>query len=278
MSASTTGDEREYVLGTDDAELVRLGFQHQVWAEPTTAAWERAGFRPGDRLLDLGCGPGYATFDLARLVGPRGSVLGVDVSTRFLGHLERERAHRTLANVETRHAELEALDLPTASFDGAFARWVLCFVRDPAAVMANVARALRPGAPFVVLDYTRYSALTISPRSEAIERVIEAVNRSFIKAGGDPDVGRRLPTDMHRAGLEVRSIRPLVRVARPGSALWEWPATFFANYLPFLVAAGEIGEEDRTAFERDWAERSRSPGAFLLTPPMIELIGVRRAD
>lgn len=64
-------DEIEYVLGTDDAELARLGFQHQVWARVTVAAWEHAGFHRGATLLDVGCGPGYATFDLASLVGPR---------------------------------------------------------------------------------------------------------------------------------------------------------------------------------------------------------------
>jgi hypothetical protein len=82
---------------------------------------------------------------------------------------------------------------------------------------------------------------------------------------------------MRQAGLEVRTLRPLVRVARPGSALWEWPATFFANYLPSLVQMGEITDDDRRAFEREWQERSRSSDAFLLSPPMVEVTGVKPA-
>jgi SAM-dependent methyltransferase len=63
----TTHDEREYVLGTNDEELARLGFQHRVWGEQAFALWERAGFAPGQTILDAGCGPGFATLDLARL-------------------------------------------------------------------------------------------------------------------------------------------------------------------------------------------------------------------
>jgi SAM-dependent methyltransferase len=269
--------EREYVLGTGDAELARLGFQHQVWAAPTAGAWERAGFRPGAELLDVGCGPGYATFDLADLVGPTGRVLGVDVSERFIGYLDAERRRRGIEQIETRVEDLEALSLPEASVDGAFARWVLCFVRDPRAVVERVARALRPGGAFAVMDYCHYEGFMVAPRGEAIPRVIGAVARSFRQHGGNPDVGGEVPALMHGAGLEVRTLRPLVRLARPDTALWAWPATFFANYLPSLVEQGEITETERAAFWVEWEERARSPDAFLFSPPMVEVIGVKPA-
>jgi SAM-dependent methyltransferase len=272
-----TTDEHEYVLGTHAAELRRLGFQHQVWAAPTAAAWERAGFAPGQRLLDVGCGPGYATFDLADLVGEGGGVLAVDVSQRFVAHLEAERARRGYAQIETRLQDLEALDVPAASVDGAFARWVLCFVRDPAAVVARVARALRPGGAFVVMDYAHYEGFALAPGGVAGRRVIRAVAESFRRAGGDPDVGQSVPTYMRRAGLVVEAVEPLVRAARPGTALWEWPWSFFRNFLPGLVAAGGLSPEEHAAFEREWAERAADPGAFLLTPPMVTVVGRRPA-
>jgi SAM-dependent methyltransferase len=272
-----SAQEREYVLGTGDAELARLGFQHQVWAAPTAAAWERAGFGPGQRILDVGCGPGYATFDLANLVGPGGRVVAVDVSERFVGYLDAERRRRGVEQIETRAEDLETLSVPESSVDGAFARWVLCFVRDPRGVVERVARSLRPGGAFTVMDYCHYQSFTVAPRSAAIERVVGAVAQSFRRHGGNPDVGLDVPAFMRQAGLEVRTLRPLVRVARPGSALWEWPATFFANYLPALVRMGEITDGERRAFERDWEDRTRSPDAFLLSPPMVEVVGVRPA-
>ena len=101
---SATASENEYVLGTHGDELGRLGLQHQLWAEYTTRAWERAGFGLGQKLLDVGCGPGYATFDLANRVGANGKVFAVDQSERFLGYL-RSQGHevvviRTLDPVE----------------------------------------------------------------------------------------------------------------------------------------------------------------------------------
>ena len=269
--------ESEYVLGTHAAEHARLGYQHRVWAGPTADAWERGGFRPGSRILDVGCGPGYATFNLAQLVGKDGSVVAVDMSERFVGQLEAERKRRGLPNIEPRVHDLEALDEPASSVDFAFARWVLCFVGQPQLVVERVARTLRPGGTFVVMDYVNYEGFFVAPRSEAIERGIAAVASSFRRHGGDPNVGRELPGYMQRAGLEVRSIRPIVRLARPGSALWEWPWTFFENFLPTLVDSGALAPDEHQAFVRDWQARTRDPAAFLMTPPMVEVIGAKAA-
>ena len=63
-----------YVLGTHSAELQRLGRQHRFWREECRSGLQRAGFSPGDRLLDLGCGPGFCSLELAELVGPSGQV------------------------------------------------------------------------------------------------------------------------------------------------------------------------------------------------------------
>src|SRR5688500_18515537 len=99
--------EKDYVLGTHDDELERLGLQHRVWRPRTTDAWQRAGFNVGQTLLDIGCGPGYATLDLADIVGPSGRVVAIDRSRRFLDHLEGERAHRGLEQIETVEMDLD---------------------------------------------------------------------------------------------------------------------------------------------------------------------------
>src|SRR5687768_4077287 len=225
-------EQHEYLLGTDEAELRRLGFQHQVWAAESAMAWERAGFAPGMDILDLGSGPGYASFDLARLVAPGGRVTAVDVSARFIAHVQGQIATQGVGNLSAEVQDIESLGLPPGSFDGAWARWVLCFVRRPEAVVESAARALRRGGRLVVQDYSYYEGLQLAPTHPAMQLVVEAIVHSWRESGGDPDIGARLPALMQEAGLRVESVVPVARIARPGSALWQWPRTFFDNYLP----------------------------------------------
>lgn len=275
-SHTPSGSGRDYVLGTDEAELHRLGLQHRLWSAQAFDAWERARFAPGHAILDVGCGPGFAAFDLAQLVGPLGRVIAVDASDRFIRHVTDQAAARKLHHVEPRVADVQSLDLPADCVDGAYARWVLCFVPDPEAVVRGVARALRPGAAFVVQDYVNYHQMLLSPRSDAFRTAVQAVDRAWRAGGGDPDVALRLPAMFERCGLRVTEIRPLVRVGRANSPLWQWPATFFSIFLPKLVESGVLTAAQRDAFDRDWAEHSRDPTAFFVTPPMIEIIGVKR--
>lgn len=270
-----TKNEREYVLGTNDEELVRLGFQHRVWGEYAYAIWERAGFAPGQTILDVGCGPGFAALDLARLVGSTGRVIAVDESARFLEHLNGQLRAQGVGNVETVLADVQSLGLPAESVDGAYARWVLCFVRDPQAVVAAVAAALRSGGVFAVQDYFNYRAVTLAPRSTIFAKVIDAVEQSWRRPGGDPDIVARLPAIMRGCGLELREIRPIARTARPGSALWNWPTTFFRTYVPALVGMGLLTAADQSAFEEDWARRSKDPYTFFCTPPVYDVIAVK---
>jgi SAM-dependent methyltransferase len=271
----TIAAEKEYLLGTRDDELARLGFQHRVWAAATFQLWEDAGFGPGQTILDLGCGPGFATLDLAWLVGPRGHVIALDESMRFLERLRATRDALGLSWVEPVAGDVQRLELAPASLDGAYARWVLCFTPEPARVIEGVARALRPGGAFVVMDYFRYSNMALSPRTPSLKRVAHAVEESWRRAGGDLDVAGRLPGLMTAAGLEVREFRPIVRLARPGSALWHWPTLFFKTYVPRLVEMGLLSPAERASFERDWEKASRDPLAFFTTPPIYGVIGVR---
>ena len=79
-----------YLLGTDPEEGRRLETQHRLWSQAAHDLWDRAGFGPGDRLLDLGCGPGFAALELAHRVGACGHVLAVDESARFIETLVQE--------------------------------------------------------------------------------------------------------------------------------------------------------------------------------------------
>lgn len=268
-------DPREYVLGTHDAELMRLGLQHRLWSEYTFSCWRRCGIRTGSVVLDVGSGPGYTSFDLVPLVGPSGRVIAIDESDRFIEYVRARAAALGVDNIETGVQDVQDLRIPSGTVNVAYARWVLCFVPKPEAVVAGVARALKPGGVFAVQDYINWAGLSLSPRSEAFLRVMPSVGKSWSMHGGDPQVGQRLPAMMAAAGLVVEDVRPLQRIARPGDPLWDWPTTFFANFIPMLVERGLVTNDDWRAFQEEWAERTRDPNAVFWTPSMVEIIARR---
>ena len=276
MSTNSGGgsSNSDYVLGTQDEELQRLGFQHQIWRGQAYRIWERARFVPGMSLLDVGCGPGFGTADLSALVGARGRVTGVDASEKFVQFTNARR----LANVEAFVADVHDVGdrLPPSSFDGAYARWVLCFVADPQRVIDGVAKSLKPGAPFAIQDYYNYTAIKLAPKSEIFERIIRAVSESWRQHGGDPDIGCKLPAMLDQAGFEVERLEPIVRIGGPDSSLWQWPATFFAIFVPTLVKTGFLTPDDQRAFAREWAARSSDRNSFFSSPPMVDVVAVKR--
>src|SRR5437762_4804586 len=123
--------ERDYVLGTHDEELERLGLQHRVWRPAVLDCWQKAGITVGKRVLDVGAGPGYATVDLAEIVGPTGEVLAVERSARFLEVAQQASVARGLSQVRFQHADLMEQPLDAQNFDYAWCRWVASFVASP---------------------------------------------------------------------------------------------------------------------------------------------------
>jgi SAM-dependent methyltransferase len=271
----TTTNEREYVLGTHDDEVSRLGLQHRLWRSHAEAAWERAGIGPGSRVLDLGCGPGWATIDLAHLVGPTGKVLAVERSRRFLDRVEASVREQQLTNVQTIETDADELDLPAGSLDAVWVRWVFSFLEHRERVLERLARALRRGGVLVAHEYVSYGGMRLAPRHDAFAKVVAATQESWRRRGGEPDVGLVLPGLAARHGIHVRELVPITRIARPGSALWAWPETFFKSYVSTLVSGGFLSDGDRLAFEEDWAASARDPSAFVVCPTVLEYVGVR---
>ncbi len=265
----------EYVLGTHAAELERLGVQHRLWSAQAFALWEAAGIGAGQTVLDVGSGPGYTSIDLAGVVMPLGKVIAIDESSRFISHLQTQAQVLNLAHLTARVCDVQAIDLPAASVDAAFNRWVLCFVPHPERVIAGVARVLRPNGVFVIQEYMNYGEMLLAPESAAFRRGIATVVAAWRKRGGDPKVGLRLPSLLAQHGFKLEVIRPLHRIARPGTPFWYWPTIFFRNFLPLLVQQGALEQDEHEAFMRDWEAHANDPATFYCSPPMVEIIARR---
>ena len=268
-------EERDYVLGTHDAEVERLAFQHGVWRPRVREAWLSAGIGPGQRVLDVGAGPGFASLDLAQLVGPLGHVVAVERSARFV-HLLRHEAHRRgLDHLSVHEVDLMLDVLPASALDAAWCRWVACFVPDPALLLRRVHTSLRPGGVLVMHEYVDYATYRCLPQAPMLEAFVQEVMRSWRDDGGEPDIARRLPRLLQDQGFRVTSCRPLGLAVRPHEEAWHWPAGFIRTFTPRLVALGRVSQAwaDRVLHELRQAEQD--PAAVFLTPLVLELVAER---
>ncbi len=110
--------------------------------------------KPGDRVLDLGCGFGDTTQQLATLVRPDGSALGVDVSEPFVAASIEEARAAGVGNVEFLAGDVQIMDLP-GPFDYAFSRMGVMFFANPVQALRNIRGALRPGGRLVAIVWRR---------------------------------------------------------------------------------------------------------------------------
>jgi len=267
--------ERDYVLGTDDEEIARLGLQHRAWKERALEAWRAAGIGRGQTVLDVGCGPGYAALDLAELVGPLGRVVAIDKSARFLEALGRMCQQRGLGNVTVHRADLEAGEFPGVMADRVWCRWVLSFVKNPRDVLARMTAALRPGGVLVLHEYFDYSTWRGAPRCPEVEEFVRAVMASWRDQGGEPDIAMSLPRWIEELGFAVRSIRPIIDIVPVDHLSWAWLRAFIEVGRRRLVELGYLSESRSGAIWRGFAEFESTPNARMATPGVLEIVAAQ---
>jgi ubiquinone/menaquinone biosynthesis C-methylase UbiE len=155
--------------------------------------------RPGLTLLDVGCGPGTITADLAELVAP-GRVTAVDSAPEVLEQAAAALAERGLTTVDFATADVHALDFPDGSFDVVHAHQVLQHVADPVQALREMRRVCRPGGVVAARDGD-YAAMTWYPAVPALDEWMALYQRVSRHNGGEPDAGRRLLSWARAAGF-----------------------------------------------------------------------------
>lgn len=172
---------------------------HAARTVDNSAAYLAAHLRPGMRVLDVGCGPGSITLDLARRVAP-GEVVGIDASASVIA--SARAAAEAAGDSRTRFETADATRLPfdADAFDVVHAHQVLQHVPDPVGVLREMARVTRPGGLVAARD-ADYEAMTWAPAHPGLDRWLELYRAAARGTGGEPDAGRHLLGWAHAAGL-----------------------------------------------------------------------------
>lgn len=268
--------DRDYVLGTHDEELARLGLQHRVWRPTAWKCWHQAGVTVGSRVLDVGAGPGYAAIDLAEIVGPTGLVVAVERSARFVEAGQRACAVRGLAHVQFRELDLMTDPLPPGEFDASWCRWVASFVPSPRTLVQKLAAAVRVGGVAIFHEYIDYASWRYVPSRPIAEDFVRQVMASWREAGGEPDIAPALLSLLAEYGLCVRQATPRVFCARPRDYVWQWPAAFLTTNLDRLRKVGRADPAWLAAVRQEFQAAEADPGSFVITPMVLEIIAERQ--
>jgi len=199
--------------------------------------------RPGERVLDIGSGPGFLAAEIAAEVGPTGRVYGIDPSETMLA-----RARRRDTSVEYGIGDALAVPFPDEHFDVAVCTQVYEYVEDIAAALTEARRVLRAGGRLLVLDTDWDSIVWHSGDRERMERVLAA----WAEHLADPYLPRRLPGLLRAAGLQPRK-SATIPILNVGADRDTFSAGMSRLVTAYVVGHGLISEAEATAWEQDLA-------------------------
>jgi ubiquinone/menaquinone biosynthesis C-methylase UbiE len=202
-----------------------------------------AGMKRGMRVLDVGCGVGDVSFLVASLVGPEGSVVGVDLDGEALKFAGERRASQGGANVEFRQSDARSADSGRL-FDAAVGRLVLLYMNDPTEALRQIAERVRPGGIVAFQETVTRNGIGAATTQPALSRLNELLWETFERSGACPDFGEELYWRMLDAGLEPDP-KPFAEIplGKADIAYRRW-SIFVQNVLPKMVEYGLAAKKD----------------------------------
>jgi ubiquinone/menaquinone biosynthesis C-methylase UbiE len=247
---------------------------HRWRTAENSAAYLLPRLRPGARLLDVGCGPGTLTVDLARRVAPA-AVLGIDFAASVVSEARDHAREAGVTNVAFESRDLRDARLDGASFDVVHAHQVLQHLRDPIEALATMARLTVPGGIVAARD-ADYSAMAWAPPDPRLDRWREVYLAVTRHNGAEANAGQWLRRWAHAAGLTgVVHTTSTWTFATPSERGW-WAGlwaerTVASSFAEQAVAYGVATESELALIAGGWREWAAQPdGAF--TVPHGEIV------
>ncbi|KAG9786615.1 hypothetical protein HRR83_000185 [Exophiala dermatitidis] len=173
-----------------------------------SAAFLLPHIKPTDTILDVGCGPGTITADLATLV-PQGKVIGVDAVASVLAQAAEYAAARGLTNITFQQIDANSLPFPDDSFDIVYCHQVLQHVKDPVGILREMRRVAKSGGTdggIVAAREADYKAFAWYPEPPELDRWAELYQKVARANGGEPNAGRYCHVWARQAGFESEEI------------------------------------------------------------------------
>ena len=237
-------------------------------------AWRRGALGPGQTILDLACGAGGTTIELAGLVGPSGRVRALDLSPEVIAEVRAAIDARRLTQAVAEEAALDEVDLGHGTADAIWCRWAMAFVDDPIGLLERSYEALRPGGRFVSHEYLELGSWRRAAPSADLDALVLAVAQSWREDDDEPPAGIEIPVWLDQIGFDLADVQ-VVSDGRLSGLAWQWPREFVELGLSRLLAqdaiTADLAHEIRAAHDA----REAQPAAPDGTPALLEVIAVR---
>ncbi|WP_283095341.1 class I SAM-dependent methyltransferase [Nocardioides alcanivorans] len=260
QNVSNSGHRRRYTHGHEPATLA----SHGTRSAANSAAYLLPVLNAGMRVLDVGCGPGTITLDLAEVIAP-GQVVGVENVEAPLEAARKAAESRGDTRTVFQQGDVMALPFDDHSFDVVHAHQVLQHLTDPVAALKEMARVCKPGGWVAARD-ADYAGMAWHPELPGLE-TWRGLYRAVARANGaEPDAGRRIRAWANAAGLgDAQFTSSTWTYADPEICRWwgESQATRYSSSV-FTTQAGEQGASTHqlTQIAADWRAWSTSPDAW----------------
>jgi SAM-dependent methyltransferase len=242
---------------------------HRQRTAENSAAYLLPHLRPGMSLLDIGCGPGTITADLAERIAP-GHLTAVDITDDALTAARGEVHGRNITNVSFATADVHALQYPDDTFDVVHAHQVLQHVADPVAALREMRRVCVPGGIVAARD-ADYAGFIWYPQLPALDRWLQLYSQAARANGGEPDAGRRLLAWAQEAGFDdVVATGGIWCFATPQDRGWwggMWADRILHSALAHqLVDSGIATVAALTEISAAWRAWAAAPNGWLAIP------------
>jgi SAM-dependent methyltransferase len=218
----------------------------------------------GMTLLDVGCGPGTITVDLAARVAP-GRVTAVEMTTEALALARTEAGSRDQDNIDFVVADVHSLDFPDDTFDVVHAHQVLQHVADPVRALREMRRVCRPGGVVAVRD-SDYAAFTWFPSVPELDEWLALYSGAARANGGEPDAGRRLLSWAREAGFaDVTAGASTWCFATPEDRQWwggMWAERILRSDLARQLMAAGTPEAELNRLSSGWRAWAAAPDGW----------------
>ncbi len=259
-----------YVLGHADVEVQRLLLQGRLYDHYTEHALRLAGLRPDMRVLDVGSGPGDVSFVAARLVGPKGTVLGVDAAPEMVELARARAAEKGLTAVHFTPGAIDAIELDEP-VDAVIGRLILMHLPDPAATLRRLSSFVRPGG-VIAFSENDIAAASSVPDMPLFGQVMSGIVRAFEAMGLSARFGTTLHTIFAEAGLGSPQLTLSTPIGTAADAdILAYAAEVWRLVSPIAQRHGFAIDEvaDIDNFVPRFREEVLAANALITMPPLI---------